>query len=342
MASGAFKDSFYKAREKQWAKKRGRVKPHRSFRRSYREDYAHPIKLPGLLEHTAATFRILKAHWKTLILLLIFLVLMYIVFVGLMSEETYTQFQDLLDQTSTLIAGGPMGSFAQAALLISSTIATGGLSQNTSESQSVFGIFIFLIAWLTTIYLVRHYLAKKNLKLRDALYHSLSPLLSTIAVFLVIMLELVPIFLVIITFSAAISTASLSTPFYALVCFIFAALMFILSLYLVSSSFIGLVAVSAPGLYPLTALFTASDLVQGRRLKLIIRILYLLVVLVLLWAIIMIPGIMLDLWLKSSWSWLVGFPFIPLMLLTMTCFTFIFVATYFYLLYRRLLSADIR
>ena len=106
--------------------------------------------------------------------------------------------------------------------------------------------------------------------------------------------------LVIITYQAAISTEFLKTPFYALVYFIFASLMTLLSVYLTSSSIMGLIAVSAPGLYPLTAIETARNLVAGRRIRFLIRIIYLIFCLAFWYVVIVLPAILLDILIKGA------------------------------------------
>ena len=72
--------------------------------------------------------------------------------------------------------------------------------------------------------------------------------------------------------------------------------MLLLSGYLLSSSIMALVAVTSPGIYPLTALFAASDLMSGRRLKFTLRMIYLILVLVLVFILVMLPIILLDMW----------------------------------------------
>ena len=191
-----------------------------------------------------------------------------------------------------------------------------------------------------TIYLLRHRLAGHQIKLRDGLYNALTPFISTLVVLLVVLVELVPILLTVIIYSAAVQTDFLSTPFYALVFFIFAALMVILSLYLVASSLMALVGVSAPGLYPFVALSSASDLIIGRRIKLMLRIIFLIFVIALIYIIIMLPLILLDMWAKATFSWLSGIPFVSLYLLITTDFVFIYFTTYLYLYYRRMLNYD--
>ncbi len=337
----SFKSAFRSAKEKQWDKKRGsHAYKHRSFRRSYREDYAHELEVPGLLSHAVKSFRVIFDNWRLFIPLILIMVLASIILVGLMNEDVYVQFQKTIDETSKDISMENIGTFTKSGLLLVSAIATGGLTQGKTEVQQVFTVLIFLIVWLVTIYLLRHRLANQRIKLRDGLYNALSPLLSTLVVALIIFIELIPIMIVVITYSAAVRTDFLSTPFYALIYFIFAALLTILSVYLVSSSLVALVAVSAPGLYPLVAVRTASDLLAGRRIKFIIRIIYLAIIMVILWVIIMLPLIALDLWLKSIFDFLAGIPFVSLELLIMTCFTAVYCTTYIYLFYRRMLDYE--
>ena len=270
--------------------------------------------------------------------LLIIVVILNVVFIGIMSEANYIQFQDIMDQTSAEVTGGDIGSVAKAGLLLISTITTGGLSGDSSEAAVVFGVIIFLIIWLTTIFLLRHIMAGHKVKLRDGLYNAMTPLISSFLVFVVAVLQCIPIFILIIAFSAAVRTEFLATPFYALLFFIFAVLMILLSGYLLSSSLIAFIAVSAPGMYPLRALNTASDLMMGRRVRFIIRLIALLIALAIVWVIVMLPLILFDMWMKQ-FEWTAGIPFVPICLTIMTCFTAIYVTVYLYLYYRWMLKA---
>ena len=320
--------------------KRGRrVRLHKSFRRSYREDYVREIEVPGIMYHIFASFKIIFKNWKLFLPLLLIVVVLNAVLVGIMSESTYTQFRDVLDQTSVEIAGGDIGNVAKAGLLLISTVTTGGLSGESSEAAAVFGVIIFLIIWLTTVFLLRHRLAGHAVKLRDGLYNAMTPLVSTFVVFAVAMLECIPIFLLVIVYSAAVQTDFLATPFYALVFFIFALLMILISGYLLSSTLMALVAVSAPGLYPMKAMHAASDLMMGRRVKFILRIVALMLALGIMWAIVMLPLIVFDLWMKT-FEWTEGIPFVPVCLNIMTCFTAMYISTYLYLYYRWMLNYD--
>lgn len=320
-------------------KRKERVNPHRSFRRSYREDYKRDLEIPGILQHVFRSFGMIFKNWRLFLPLLIIVVILNALFVGIMNESNYEQFKDVLDDTSAQVTGGDIGSVAKAGLVLISVVTTGGLSGESSEAATVFAVLIFLIIWLTTIFLLRHIMAGNKVKLRDGLYNGMTPLISTFVVFAVAVIQCIPIFLLIIAYSAAVQTEFLATPFYALVFFVFAVLMIVISGYLLSSSLIAMVAVSAPGLYPLRALHTASDLMMGRRVKFILRIVALILTLAIMWVVVMLPLIVFDIFMKQ-FAWTAGIPFVPICMTIMTCFTCIYITVYLYIYYKWVLEYD--
>ena len=315
--------------------KEKRVRLHKSFRRSYREDYQRELEVPGIMSQIFLTFKTILKNWKLFLPFLVILVLMNIVCVGMMNEDTYTSLQETIDEAG----GTKLGSLAKAGILLASSIVSGGIAGGINESTVVFLIVMFLILWLTTIYLLRHILAEQKIRLRDALYNSMSPLISTFIVLVIVALECIPIIILVIAYSSAIETQFLATPFYALVFFIFACLMIILSAYLLSGSLIALIAISAPGLEPIRALKASSDLIAGRRIKFIIRLIAMIIAVIIMWLIIMLPLILIDGWVKS-FEWTKGIPFIPICLNVMIYFTGIFITTYLYIYYKWLLNYE--
>ncbi|MBR2803268.1 hypothetical protein IKE19_01705 [Candidatus Saccharibacteria bacterium] len=318
-----------------------KIKPtsfkHKSFKRSYREDYKRDLNVPGIMYHIVATFKMIFKNWRVFLPLTILAVVLSVVLVGLMSEDTYRQFQKVLDQTSEQMGTGDIGNVARAGLLLISTVTTGGLSGSSSEVTIVFSVLIFLMIWLVTIFLIRHIMAKQKVKLRDALYNAMTPLISTLVVFVVAVIQAVPIFILIIAYSAAVRTEFLATPFYALVFFVFAALMILLSGYLLSSTLMAFVAVSAPGMYPMPAMQATSELMRGRRIRFCLRIVALIIAMVIMWVLVMMPLILFDLWMKQ-FEWTATVPFVPICLVIMTCFTAIYVTAYLYIYYRWMLE----
>lgn len=329
------------AREKkQLIKKQDEVRLHRSFKRSYYEDYQRKTELPSLTSQASAAFKMFFKFWKIFLPLLLIFVGLYIFLIGAMSENTLADVKANVEQTNKDVADGKIGTVGKAGLTLLGIISTGGLT-TMNDAQVVIAVLLFTIIWLVTIYLARHLLAgHQEIKMRDGFYSALSPLVSTLVVGLIIFLEAVPIMLTIIVFQVALTTEFLSTPFYALLFFMFAALMITLSLYLLSSSFFAIIVVSAPGLYPLTAVRMAKNLIMGRRLRFLIRVFYLVIIVALLYLLLLMPAIILDGVLKSQFTWFAEskIPFVAIIQLTITVFIFIYLSIYFYLFYRALLD----
>ena len=329
------------AREKKHLiKKQDEVRLHRSFKRSYQEDYQRKTELPSLTSQASAAFKMFFKFWKIFLPLLLIFVGLYIFLIGAMSENTLADVKANVEQTNKDVADGKIGTVGKAGLTLLGIISTGGLT-TMNDAQVVIAVLLFVIIWLVTIYLARHLLAgHQEIKMRDGFYSALSPLVSTLVVGLIIFLEAVPIMLTIIVFQVALTTEFLSTPFYALLFFMFAALMITLSLYLLSSSFFAIIVVSAPGLYPLTAVRMAKNLIMGRRLRFLIRVFYLVIIVALLYLLLLMPAIILDGALKSQFAWLTEskIPFVAIIQLTITVFIFIYLSIYFYLFYRALLD----
>ncbi len=337
----SFKEAYYDSREKVWDRKRARVKLHHSFRRSYREDYSRELTVPGLVSHATTTLKILFKNWKLFGGLLILIVVCNVIFVGIMDQNTYETVQDSLEESYEVLNGsGALSHLAKSGLLLISTVTTGGLTSGMSEVQQVFFILFFAITWLVTIYYLRHLLAGNKPKFRDGIFNALTPLMSSFVVLGLVFVHALPIMFCTVIYSSAVSTGFLEQPLYAFLFWLFCGLLALLSLYLLPVSLTALVAVSVPGMYPLTAIHAATDLLQGRRTKFIIRLVFGLLFLAVIWVIVMVPLMWLDLVLKENVEFLAGFPFASLCLQIMTVFTIIYATSYIYLFYRRMLDDE--
>ncbi|MBP5634235.1 hypothetical protein J6X09_00875 [Candidatus Saccharibacteria bacterium] len=334
----SMKESFYSTREKVWDKKRARLKLHHSFKRSYREDYVRPLKTPGLVAHAWMTLKVLFKNWKLFGGLLFIIVFLNMFFVGLMNENTYQTVQESIDESSELLQYGELGRVAKSGLLLISTVTTGGLTNGMSEVQQVFVFLFAAITILVTVYYLRHLLAGNRPSIRDGLYNALTPLISVMLVLLLLLVHLIPVFIFTVLYSTAVSTEFLNEPLYAFLFWLLGSLLILLSAYLVPVSLLSLMAVTVPGIYPMQAVNAVTDLIQGRRTKLIIRVVFAFLFLAVLWVVIMMPLIWLDLVLKQNVDAVEGFPIIPFFLQIMTTFTVIYLTSYLYLYYRRMLD----
>jgi len=314
-------------------------RPHRSFRRTRRRDYRRSLKLPGYFAFIAYVNRTLWKNKKTFLLLALAYALLSAVLVSVMSENTYTNIRDSVTDTTSELANGNWGSIGNASLVLLAVVnsfATGA----PDTSQQVFTVLLILMVWLTTVWLLRNILAGNKVKVRDGIYNASAPLISTFIVLAILIIQLIPMAVGLITGVVALQTGFLSNGGVAMIFWLGVGSLAILSLYWITASFIGLVVVTLPGMYPLKALAIAGDMVVGRRLRILLRILWALLVLALGWLVIMVPLILFDAWLKSVASAVNWLPTIPIALLVMASLTIIWLATYIYLLYRKVVDDD--
>lgn len=314
-------------------------RPHRSFRLTRRRDYARSLQLPGYWAFSDYVFRTLWEKKRLFgLLVLVYAVLSGLV-VGIASQDVYTQLGDTLKETSGDIFEGNMGEIGQAGLLLAATIS-GGANAAPTEGQQIYGAIFVLLTWLTTVWLLRNVLAGRAVRLRDGLYSAGAPIVATFFVGIVLLVQLLPLGLSFLGYSAAVSSGLLSGGVAAMVFWMVASLLAVLSLYWVTSTIIALVVVTLPGMYPMRALRTAGDLVIGRRLRILLRLLWMLLGIVVTWAVVMIPVVIFDTWLKDVWPAIASFPTIPLALLAASSVTVVWAASYVYLLYRKVVDDD--
>ena len=310
---------------------------HRSFRRTRRRDYVRSLELPGYFSFTKHVGLTIWGYRRVLFFLAILYSVLTVLLVGIASQDLYSTISSTLNTTSGNVFSGVLGQIGKSGLLFLTT-ATGGISQTLSEAQQVYAGIITLLTWLTTVWLLRNLIAGHKVKLRDCLYSAGAPIVSTFIVALVFIVQLLPLALAAIGYSAASTTGLLAGGVATMLFWIVALLLSVLSAYWVTSTFFALIIVTLPGMYPYQALKTANDLVIGRRLRILLRLVWMLVVTFFVWVVVMIPIITLDSWIKSLWGAISGFPTVPLFLLVMSAITVIWVSSYVYLLYRKVVD----
>jgi len=315
-------------------------RPHRSFRPTKRRDYNRSLNLPGYWAFTAHVWKIIWKNRKIFILLAVVYAILSFLFIGLASQDMYSTLIDTLQTTSANAFTGAWGEVGKAGLLFAAT-ATGSISQTLTETQQIYAVLIGLMAWLTSVWLLRNILAGHKVKLRDGLYNSGSPILSTFLVALLLLIQMLPFALALIGYGAATATGLLAAGgVESMMFWIAAALLTVLSLYLITSTVFALIIVTLPGMYPYVAIKTAGDLVVGRRLRILMRLIWMSLSASVVWTIIMIPVILIDLWLKSLWPAINWVPTVPLFMLALSSLTIIWASSYVYLLYRKVVADD--
>lgn len=311
--------------------------PHRTFRLTRRRDYVRPLVLPGYFSFTHEVTRLLWKNRKTFALLAVIYILLYAVLVGMQSQDDYTTLGETLKTTGGDLFTGGWGAISRAGVLLMSEFSS-GYSAQSSEAQQIFSVVIFLMAWLTTVWLLRNILAGHKVKLRDGLYNSGAPIFSTILIALLVAVQLIPIAIAFVGYSAALSSGLLAGGVASMLFWLGAGLLAVLSLYWITSTLFAMVIITLPGMYPYQAIKTAGDIMLGRRIKILFRWVWMALVVIVVSVIVLISIILLDMGLKSLWPALQGLPIVPIALLVWSALMTIWVASYVYLLYRKVVD----
>ncbi len=315
-------------------------RPHRSFQLTRRRDYARSLKMPGYFMFTIEVAQTLWRHKNTYLLLALVYSLLIAGFGLLGSQAIYTQMSELIDTTAPEgLLSGVMGEVGRAGIILTTALSA-GLTASVTPTQQLIAGFMALYVWLTVVWLLRNQVAGKKVALRDGLYSAGAPILSTFLVTIVLLIQLIPMAIAVIVAVVGWQTEFIPQGAISFVVAMALALVVILSLYWIVSTLIALVVITLPGMRPFRALAIAGDLVIGRRLRLVYRIIWLAVTIVSTWAFIAVPVILLDGWLSDQFAWIEAIPIVPILILIMSVMTVIWTAAYVYLLYRKVVDDD--
>jgi len=333
------------ARIKLFTKTKNRIsgflkrRPHRSFRLTRRRDFKRELKLPGYFSFTGYVLKTLKKNWKLFLSLAFLSAIVTALLVGIASQDSYQTISDTLDTTTEGFFSGGWGQIGKASLLFLSSI-TGSFSSSLTELQQALSVIIILFTWLISVWLLRNLLAGHKVKLRDGLYSAGSPVVATAIVALMLLVQMLPFALAIIAYSAASATGLLESGVEAMLFWISAGLLTLLSIYWITSTIFALIIITLPGVYPFKAIKLSGDLVIGRRLRIMLRLIWMIVSTLLVWAVILIPIIIFDSWIKGVWSSISWVPIVPVTVLILSTLSVIWASSYIYLLYRRIVADD--
>jgi hypothetical protein len=168
-------------------------------------------------------------------------------------------------------------------------------------------------------------MAGEKIRIRDAFYRGMYPMVPFILILLVISLQLIPAlvgsFLFGTVWEAGIAVTFIEKFMWVLVFLLLLAL----SLYMLCSSIFALYISTLPDMTPMRALRSARGLVRRRRISISLRIIALPLFLLLVSMLVVIPLILIASW---SVEWAV---------LIIGGFSLIFTHSYLYMLYRSLL-----
>ena len=270
---------------------------------------------------------------------MIILYALIIIFLGIItSQSTYDSIGKLVSESLGKIFDGGVGQLLNAGMLTFSSLAVDTTSLRAE--QGVMLALLVLMTWLTAVWLLREILLELKPKLRDGLYNATAPLISTSVVLLILLIQLSPVGIMALAYSALVSVHILTEGFGMMLFGLLAASVLTLVLYWVTSTIIALVVVALPGMYPLRAIQAASDLVVGRRLRIMLRIVWAFVYSSVIWCVVMVSLVLLERGLSSKLKWLESVPIVPFAGAFMMALLFVWLAAYIYLLYRKVVADD--
>lgn len=256
-------------------------------------------------------------------------VLQLILVTGVVSSGT----ADVRDALLTA-ADGVSGALVTSLTLTTYVASTTG--QAGTDQGSVYQFILIIIASLAVIWAFRRVeslrgsklQADEKLRIRDAYYKGMAPLVPFILVLIVIVLQLIPLLIGSWLYSVVIQGGIAATLVEQLLWGLFLSAFALLTIYMVLSSLFALLIVTLPDMTPMQALRSSRGLVLHRRWELIRKFLFLIVVAVLALLIIMMP---VAFWLPAIAPWLLYALFTALLAVTLG---------YIYVIYRELLHRD--
>lgn len=311
-------------------------RPHRSFQLTRRRDSNRSLKIEGYVAFTLYVNRIFRKYWQMFGLLVLIYALIMAILGAITTQDTYDSIDALLRGAAGDFFGKGIGQIGEAGLVALSAFASS--AGNLRPDEHVYLILSLILAWLSTVWLLREIMLGRKPKLRDGLYNSGAPLLSTLGVIIVLVVQLLPIGLVVLAYAALSSVGFIEDGFGSMLFWLIAAIITALVLYWITSTIIALIVVTLPGMYPLRAVKLSGDLVVGRRLRVMYRLLWGFVAVALTWTGVLIITILIDNWLKMLLPGIAWVPIVPYVGALTTAYAVVWYAAYAYLFYRKIVD----
>jgi len=205
-------------------------------------------------------------------------------------------------------------------------VASFGLGSSTNGGSYFDEWLLVVVMSLIMIWAIRTSVNKMRTTLRESVYKGVSQIMPFVGVVLFISLELLPFVVGLYLFVVAVDNSVVVNFSEYLVFIIILLALAALSIYWLSSSIISLYIVTLPDMTPFKALRSAKGLVKNKRLKVIGRLLFLPLALLVISAIIIVPIIVFVAPIAQYIFLLLSFVFLAL------------VHSYLYNLYLELIS----
>jgi hypothetical protein len=280
----------------------------------------YPVKLPNVFSLTKTAALIFWKNKGVLTGIIIIYGLLNLILVqGLAGNTDVGSLKDSLNKIFT----GHFGSLASSLGVFAVLVGSSG--NGSSQTAGAYQFFLSVMASLAIIWALRQLLSGSGLRIRDAYYRGMYPLVPFILILFVIGLQLIPLVIGSSLYSLVMSTGIAASGLEKFLWTLIFLLLLLWSLYMVSASAFALYIVTLPDMTPLKALRNARELVKFRRWTVLRKLLWLPVCLLIVAALIMVPIII---WLTPLAQWV---------FFVLTMLSLLAIHTYIYTIYRELL-----
>lgn len=251
------------------------------------ENSRRAAPLPGVFSLFARSLGVLYRNWKVFL----GIVLIYGLFNALLIQSfsaagNVGEIKSILDELFT----GSWGKLAGGLTVF--TYLLGSSSNTASPSSGTYQLILTLVISLAVIWTLRQLYAGHAVRVRDAFYRGMTPIIQFVLVIVVVILQLLPLTLGTLLYSTVTANGIAATALESLVWALLAVALSAVSLYWISSSLFAVYIVTLPDMTPMKALRSAKQLVAGRRLAVIGRVLFLPIALLVLAVLIVMPVIL--------------------------------------------------
>lgn len=241
--------------------RRRKLPQYKNFK--FKKKIKHPIKkpIPSVFRILTDTIKHIWKHKRIFIGMIVIYLLLNLLFVkGLKSGLDIPAVKDELQHTSQL-SGVGLG----ATLL---AVVAGDSNSGLSEVASFYQTLIAIICSLAYIWLFRQtYEAKKTkIKLKQPFYEGMTPVIPFFLQLILVGIHMLPAIIGISVFGIVQVNGLAVNPVEITIWAIFASLLVVFSLYLLSASVLSLIIVTLPDMTPLKAYKVSKKVVEFRRL----------------------------------------------------------------------------
>lgn len=304
---------------------------HHSFVLTRKRDKPSKPEIEGLFRLGWVVWAYLLKHKGLFARFLLLYIVLTTALVGVIQGENLSNINQIVDEIGQQ-AGSLFSPLMQSLVIVGSSMG-GALTGNLTEVQQLYMVALYIFASMVVIWLLRQLMAGNKVKLRDGLYNAGSPVVAVMVLVAVAVLQLIPFAFLALIFNTALSSGLLAggieTAMFSIALFLGA----VLTLYFMTTTIFALMIVTVPGTYPLRAYVLAKQIITGQRGRLLMRLVWLGVNIVIFWFVVMVPVVLI-----ANATNLQSTPLVTISVQLTTGLSIVYASAYCYLLYRRMIN----